>query len=68
MVEGISHEISSCNRAHVLFVHVFFRDVKASSILLDDKYEVRVGSLSDARIQDSDSHPNILSRMFGLSR
>lgn len=50
------------------FVVMLFRDVRASSILLDDKYEVRIGSLSDSRTQDSESHSSILSRMFGFSR
>lgn len=42
---------------------IFHSDVRASSILLDDKYEVRLGSLSNCRIQDS----RILARMFGFS-
>ncbi|CAM6042249.1 unnamed protein product [Sphagnum compactum] len=44
------------------------RDVKASSILLDDKFEVRLGSLSDARVQDVDSQPSRITRLFGLSQ
>lgn len=44
------------------------RDVKASSILLDDKFEVRLGSLSDARVQDGDSHPSRITRLLGLSQ
>lgn len=47
---------------------VLSRDIRANSILLDDKYEVRIGSLGDARIQDSETHSSILSRMFGFSR
>ncbi|CAK9213778.1 unnamed protein product [Sphagnum troendelagicum] len=44
------------------------RDVKASSILLDDKFEVRLGSLSDARVQDVDLQPSRITRLFGLSQ
>ncbi|KAL9231637.1 hypothetical protein vseg_006838 [Gypsophila vaccaria] len=40
------------------FVH---RDVQASSILLDDKFEVRLGSLSDVCVQDEDTHPGVLT-------
>ncbi|KAG0594689.1 hypothetical protein M758_UG100000 [Ceratodon purpureus] len=61
VADGLSYLHSECSPP------IIHRDVRASSILLDDKYEVRIGSLGDARIQDSDSHPNILSRMFGFS-
>ncbi|KAL3675667.1 hypothetical protein R1sor_025615 [Riccia sorocarpa] len=44
------------------------RDIKASSILLDDKFEVRLGSLSDVRSQDGDSHPGLIRRLLGLSQ
>ncbi|CAM6126431.1 unnamed protein product [Calypogeia fissa] len=44
------------------------RDVKASSILLDDKFEVRLGSLSDARVQQGEHHSNIIGRFLRLSR
>jgi hypothetical protein len=44
------------------------RDVKASSILLDDKFEVRLGSLSDARVQDVELQPSRITRLFGLSQ
>jgi hypothetical protein len=47
---------------------LFYRDVKASSILLDDKFEVRLGSLSDARVQDGDPHPSRITRLLGLSQ
>ncbi|CAA7387879.1 unnamed protein product [Spirodela intermedia] len=43
------------------FVH---RDIRASSILLDDKFEVRVGSLSEVCHQEGDAHQNILSRFL----
>ncbi|OAE28877.1 hypothetical protein AXG93_2255s1090 [Marchantia polymorpha subsp. ruderalis] len=44
------------------------RDIKASSILLDDKFEVRLGSLSEVRSQDGDSHPGLIRRLLGLSQ
>ncbi|KAJ1388414.1 Serine-threonine/tyrosine-protein kinase, catalytic domain [Sesbania bispinosa] len=39
------------------------RDVRASSILLDDKFEVRLGSLSEVTAQ-GDLHQNVISRVF----
>lgn len=39
------------------------RDVRASSILLDDKFEVRLGSLSEV-IAQGDLHQNVMSRVF----
>ncbi|XVE69878.1 hypothetical protein DITRI_Ditri10aG0026900 [Diplodiscus trichospermus] len=40
------------------------RDVQASSILLDDKFEVRLGSLSEVRGQEGDAHQNVLTRLL----
>lgn len=40
------------------------RDVQASSILLDDKFEVRLGSLSEVHSQEGDSHPKALTRFL----
>ncbi|KAI9121482.1 hypothetical protein K1719_008515 [Acacia pycnantha] len=45
------------------FVH---RDIQASSILLDDKYEVRLGSLSEACTQEGDTHQRRISRLLRL--
>ncbi|KAK9056740.1 hypothetical protein SSX86_024103 [Deinandra increscens subsp. villosa] len=42
------------------------RDVQASSILLDDKYEVRLGSLSEVCFQEGDSHSNRFTRLLRL--
>ncbi|KAJ0582894.1 putative protein kinase RLK-Pelle-LRR-XIV family [Helianthus annuus] len=42
------------------------RDVQASSILLDDKYEVRLGSLSEVCIQEGESHSNRFTRLLRL--
>lgn len=45
------------------FVH---RDVQASSILLDDKFEVRLGSLSEVCVQEGDSQPGVITRLLRL--
>uniref|UniRef100_A0A803LP60 Protein kinase domain-containing protein n=1 Tax=Chenopodium quinoa TaxID=63459 RepID=A0A803LP60_CHEQI len=42
------------------------RDIQASSILLDDKFEVRLGSLNDVCIQEGDSHPGVITRLLRL--
>ncbi|CAN4105295.1 unnamed protein product [Withania somnifera] len=39
------------------------RDIQASSILLDDKFEVRLGSLSDACAQEGDNQ-NLIKKFF----
>lgn len=41
------------------------RDVQASSILLDDKFEVRLGSLSEAYAQ-GDAYQSRISRLLRL--
>lgn len=40
------------------------RDVQASSILLDDKFEVRLGSLSEVCAQEGDSHQNVITKLL----
>ncbi|GMH02763.1 hypothetical protein Nepgr_004602 [Nepenthes gracilis] len=45
------------------FVH---RDVQASSILLDDKFEVRLGSLSEVCVQEGDTHQSVITRFLRL--
>ncbi|KAK9129874.1 hypothetical protein Sjap_010361 [Stephania japonica] len=42
------------------------QDVQASSIFLDDKYEVRLGSLSEVCPQEGDIHQNVISRLLRL--
>ncbi|KAJ9135519.1 hypothetical protein P3X46_032697 [Hevea brasiliensis] len=42
------------------------QDVQASSILLDDKFEVRLGSLSEVCPQDGDTHQNRITRLLRL--
>ncbi|KAE8690356.1 Detected protein of unknown function [Hibiscus syriacus] len=56
--EGLFHLHHECNPS---LVH---RDVQANSILLDDKFEVRLGSLSGVRPQEGDTHQNVLRRLL----
>ncbi|XP_074558896.1 putative LRR receptor-like serine/threonine-protein kinase At2g16250 isoform X2 [Curcuma longa] len=44
------------------------RDIEASSILLDDKYEVRVGSLGEVCAQQFDARQNALARILRPSQ
>ncbi|XP_010548054.1 PREDICTED: probable LRR receptor-like serine/threonine-protein kinase At2g16250 [Tarenaya hassleriana] len=57
--EGLSYLHHECSPP---LVH---RDVQASSILLDDKFEVRLGSLSEACAQ-GDAQPSGISRFLRL--
>ncbi|XP_022772727.1 probable LRR receptor-like serine/threonine-protein kinase At2g16250 [Durio zibethinus] len=57
-VEGLCYLHHECNPP---LVH---RDVQASSILLDDKFEVRLGSLSEISRQEGDTHQNVLTRLL----
>ncbi|MBA0771683.1 hypothetical protein Gotri_007169 [Gossypium trilobum] len=52
VAEGLSYLHHECTPP---LVH---RDIQASSILLDDKFEVRLGSLSEVCAQESDGHQN----------
>ncbi|OMO75708.1 hypothetical protein COLO4_25936 [Corchorus olitorius] len=54
--EGLSYLHHECTPP---LVH---RDVQASSILLDDKFEVRLGSLSVVCAQEGDGHQNRITR------
>ncbi|KAJ6687246.1 hypothetical protein OIU79_016878 [Salix purpurea] len=60
--EGLSYLHHECNPP---LVH---RDVQASSILLDDKFEVRLGSLSGVRVQEGDMHQSVLTRFMRKSQ
>ncbi|KAL8096961.1 putative LRR receptor-like serine/threonine-protein kinase At2g16250 [Apium graveolens] len=42
------------------------RDVQASSIFLDDKFEVRLGSLSEVCAQEKDIHQSRITRLLRL--
>ncbi|WVZ61805.1 hypothetical protein U9M48_011621 [Paspalum notatum var. saurae] len=44
------------------------RDIQASSVLLDDKYEVRLGSISDICVQQSGGSQNVFSRILRSSK
>lgn len=46
---------------------IIHRDIKANSILLDDKFEVRLSSLSSAGSQDGDSQPGLVARLLAIS-
>ncbi|CAK9161942.1 unnamed protein product [Ilex paraguariensis] len=56
--EGLCYLHHDCNPP---LVH---RDIQASSILLDDKYEVRLGSLSEIRAHGVDNHQNVVSGLL----
>ncbi|XP_020083554.1 probable LRR receptor-like serine/threonine-protein kinase At2g16250 [Ananas comosus] len=43
------------------------RDVQASSVLLDDKFEVRLGSLSGVCPQEGESHQSVITKLLRLS-
>ncbi|XP_010263654.1 PREDICTED: probable LRR receptor-like serine/threonine-protein kinase At2g16250 [Nelumbo nucifera] len=58
--EGLSYLHHECSPP---LVH---RDVQASSILLDDKFEVRLGSLSEVCNQEGDAHQNVVTRFLRL--
>ncbi|KAM2479180.1 hypothetical protein PS1_002946 [Malus domestica] len=58
--EGLSYLHHECNPPHV------HRDVQASSILLDDKFEVRLGSVSDVCPQEGDTHQSRITRLLRL--
>ncbi|KAL3321851.1 hypothetical protein AABB24_039463 [Solanum stoloniferum] len=59
--EGLVYLHHECNPP---LVH---RDVQASSILLDDKFEVRLGSLSDVCAQEGDSQ-NLITKFFRTTK
>ncbi|KAK9286156.1 hypothetical protein L1049_014538 [Liquidambar formosana] len=58
--EGLSYLHHECTPP---LVH---RDVQASSILLDDKFEVRLGSLSEVCAQEGDTHQSMITRLLRL--
>nr|XP_034902443.1 probable LRR receptor-like serine/threonine-protein kinase At2g16250 isoform X2 [Populus alba] len=51
---------------HECMPPIVHRDVQASSILLDDKFEVRLGSLSEVCTQEGDTHQSRISRLLRL--
>uniref|UniRef100_A0A2P2KGG5 Uncharacterized protein MANES_15G163300 n=1 Tax=Rhizophora mucronata TaxID=61149 RepID=A0A2P2KGG5_RHIMU len=60
--EGLSYLHHECTPP---IVH---RDVQASSILLDDKFEVRLGSLSEVCTQEGDAHQSRITRLLRLQQ
>ncbi|KAK4761275.1 hypothetical protein SAY87_006168 [Trapa incisa] len=58
--EGLTYLHHDCNPP---LVH---RDVQASSILLDDKFEVRLGSLGSVCAQEGDGHQSRITRLLRL--
>ncbi|CAL9750494.1 unnamed protein product [Musa acuminata subsp. burmannicoides] len=44
------------------------RDIQASSILLDDKFEVRLASLSEVCAQEGEAHQNVITRLLRKSQ
>ncbi|KAK2988717.1 hypothetical protein RJ640_020982 [Escallonia rubra] len=58
--EGLSYLHHECNPP---LVH---RDIQASSILLDDKYEVRLGSVSEVRAQGGEHHQHVITRFLRM--
>nr|XP_016441100.1 PREDICTED: probable LRR receptor-like serine/threonine-protein kinase At2g16250 isoform X2 [Nicotiana tabacum] len=59
--EGLTYLHHECNPP---LVH---RDVQASSILLDDRFEVRLGSLSEVCAQEGDNH-NLITKIFRMPK
>ncbi|KAF5745711.1 putative lrr receptor protein kinase [Tripterygium wilfordii] len=58
--EGLSYLHHECTPP---LVH---RDVQASSILLDDKFEVRLGSLSELCVQEGETQQSRITRLLRL--
>lgn len=58
VAEGLTYLHNECTPP---LVH---RDIQASSILLDDKFEVRLGSLTEACVAVGEAHPKGISRIL----
>ncbi|CAE6151637.1 unnamed protein product [Arabidopsis arenosa] len=57
-----------CYLHHDCSPSVVHRDLQASSILLDDKFEVRLGSFSKACHQENNGRPRKIARLLRLSQ
>ncbi|CAL9107423.1 unnamed protein product [Musa textilis] len=44
------------------------RDIQASSVLLDDKFEVRLGSLTEVCAQEGEPHQKAITRLLRMSQ
>ncbi|XP_010437041.1 PREDICTED: probable LRR receptor-like serine/threonine-protein kinase At2g16250 [Camelina sativa] len=62
VAEGLAYLHHDCSPP------VVHRDVQASSILLDDKFEVRLGSFSKACHQENNGRPRKIARLLRLSQ
>lgn len=60
--EGLTYLHHECTPA---LVH---RDIQASSIFLDDKYEVRLGSLSEGCVANGAAHYGVIARILRRSQ
>ncbi|KAH7689845.1 Non-specific serine/threonine protein kinase protein [Dioscorea alata] len=57
-----------CFLHHECVPPLVHRDIQASSILLDDKFEVRLGSLSEVSPQEGDGHQKVITRLLRFSQ
>eukprot|EP00250_Pteridium_aquilinum_P014010 c21719_g1_i2 orf=913-3699(+) len=60
--EGLTYLHHECTPA---LVH---RDIQSSSILLDDKFEVRLGSLAEACVATGETHHGVIARILRRSQ
>ncbi|CAI9109515.1 OLC1v1009348C1 [Oldenlandia corymbosa var. corymbosa] len=55
-----------CHLHHACFPPLVHRDIQGSSILLDDNFEVRLGSLTGTCTEEASNKPNGVSRFLWL--
>lgn len=63
--------LTLCSHCYLLccdFFNCNHRDIQATSVLLDDKFEVRLGSMSDVCAQQSGGSQSVFSRLLRSSR
>ncbi|KAF8674351.1 hypothetical protein HU200_048181 [Digitaria exilis] len=56
-----------CYLHHECTPPMVHRDVQASSVLLDDKFDVRLGSLSAVCPQEGEGHQNVITKLLRFS-
>lgn len=56
-----------CYLHHECTPPMVHRDVQASSVLLDDKFDVRLGSLSEVCPQEGEGHQNVITKLLRFS-
>ncbi|XP_062214740.1 probable LRR receptor-like serine/threonine-protein kinase At2g16250 [Phragmites australis] len=56
-----------CYLHHECTPPMVHRDVQASSILLDDKFDIRLGSLSEVCPQEGEGHQNVITKLLRFS-